>query len=63
MTTEIQRLKNLRQKLNLSQEHIAKKLYVARVTLARWEANKHTPQPIYRKEIKKVINRLERKLA
>jgi len=58
--SEIQELRQLRLKLGMSQDEIAKKLYCNRVTLANWERSKKEPQPIFKREIKKLLNSLKR---
>lgn len=43
MSTFAKQLKKYRQKMNLSQDDLAKKLYVTRQAISKWEADKSSP--------------------
>jgi len=48
-------LKKARLAKKWSQEKLAEEVYVARETLARWEAGRR-PIPIYRRELKRLLD-------
>jgi len=58
---EVQKLKEHRQRLGMTQEEIAKKLFCSRITYTRWENDKQSPQPIFQTHIKKLLRSLRAK--
>lgn len=48
-------IKQLRKKVNLTQEQLANKLGVSWTTISRWENNKTKPSHLAQKEIDRLI--------
>ncbi len=53
------RIKEIREKLGLTQEQFAHKMQVAAYTIRRWESGKSEPQQIHQQQ----LDRLARKLV
>ena len=51
-------IKNIREKLNLTQEQLARKLGVSWATVARWERGKGEPSPLAQKAIDDLIKEI-----
>ncbi len=49
-------IKELRTKLKMTQQELADKLGVARVTVARWETNSKRPSNLAKKQLSRLVN-------
>lgn len=53
-------IKELRQKLNLSQDKLASIIGVAPYTVRRWESGKYKPSPLAQEKIDTLVKKAER---
>jgi len=54
-------IKELRLKLDLSQEQFAAKLGVSATTLSRWERGTHKPLPTFERKLSRLSKKIEHK--
>jgi len=59
-TKVAKQIKELRHRLNLTQEQFAARVGVTFTTVNRWESGKSTPSPLAMRQIEKLMGRTDR---
>jgi DNA-binding transcriptional regulator YiaG len=60
---EIHKLRELRTALGMTQKQISRTLSCSPLTVLRWEMRRQVPRPVYLREIRNLVRRLEKRIS
>jgi len=55
--TEVEKLKEIREKYNLPRDYVAWRIGAASYTVFRWEKQISTPSPYYKRELRRLFKK------